>query len=319
MLGRNIILASTALVASLALTACDNNGGGGVGTLEFEPAVMSATHGSVTVKRGDADLVVNDFDPLTGDFSVTLTLADGVTEVTMTEADLDVGPDITTFDFINNPWPEPDLEGIRVKLDNGDDEVILYIGLVPGADADALNDGENVADIIDATLFVMAAIDPDGVDGGFNSYIVAGEQTDPDAMPAEGGATYNGITRASLYTDGVLIDDNEKGEVEVIADFLNDKVDITLSDGIRYNLTATGVDIEGSLYEGLDALSGTVNPIDGNPDFADGATGDVIGAFYGEGDVPAATAGVFGATETEDGYLLEVVGSFGAYQDEPEP
>lgn len=311
MLGKNALLTSTALVASLALAGCfgDSNTGG-VGPQEIDPAMMSATHGSVTVETGAASIVVNSFDLDTGDFDVTLTLADGVTEVTMTQDDIKSFGGLADFDFGSSGE-----EGIRVKLDNGDDEVRLYIGLLPGADEDTLITDENGAAILDASLFVMAAIDPDGIDGGYNSYIVTGDQTEPDAMPGEGEAVYEGITRASLYTDGVLKGDNIEGEVVVTAYFADPSVDITLSDGSRYNLTATGVEIKGSLYEGLDALSGTVNPIDGYLDFADGATGDVIGAFYGEG--AEATAGVFGATETEDGHLLEVVGSFGAYEVEP--
>lgn len=312
MLGRNILVASTALVASMALAACDNNGGGGVGPQEVS-TVMSATHGSFVVETGAASIVVNSFDLDTGEFNVTLTLADGVTEVTMTEADVESFND---FDFGSSPE-----EGIRVKLDNGDDEVRLYIGLLPGADEEALITAEDGADILDASLFVIAAIDPDGIDGGFNSYIVTGDQTQPGAMPADGEATYEGMSRATLYRDGSVTHSRPiEGDATVVADFGAGTVDISLSgdhSGDSYNLsTPVPVTITGSLYEGIGALEGPIST-----DYVhdtDVATGDVIGAFYGDG--AEATAGVFGAAGIDGaGHLNEIVGAFGAYEVEPEP
>lgn len=321
MLGRNIILASTALVASLALTACDNNGGGGVGTLEIDPAMMSATHGSVTVERGGlADIVVNSLNLETGEFNVTLTLADGLTQVTMTEADVE---GLEDFNFGSSGE-----EGIRVTLgENPDDEVRLYIGLLPGADEDALIADEDGADILDASLFAMAAIDPaDSLGDDYYTYIVTGDQTQPGAMPGEGEATYDGISVVSIYHDGDVTHGHPmEGDANVVAHFgLEPTVDITLSgghSGDSWDLsTPVPVTITDSLYEGIDQLTGVVDPEGGycgsgcDWNEAD-VTGDVIGAFYGEG--AEATAGVFGAAGNNGKYDVEIVGSFGAYEVEP--
>lgn len=317
MLGKNALLTSTALVASLALAGCfgDSNTGG-VGPQEIDPAMMSATHGSFVVETGAASIVVNSFDLDTGEFNVTLTLADGVTEVTMTEADVE---DLDAFDFGSSGE-----EGIRVKLDNGPDDVRLYIGLLPGADEDALITDEDGADILDASLFVMAAIDADGIDGGFNSYIVTGDQTQPGAMPAEGEATYEGMSVASIYHNGDVTHSHPiEGDANVVADFEAGTVDISLSgyhshlfsSSNSYDLSGEDILITGSLYEGIGQLTGTVDPSSSGVGAVD-VTGDVIGAFYGE--EAEATAGVFGAAGLDDAeHDVEIVGSFGAYEVEP--
>lgn len=314
MLGKNALLTSTALVASLALAGCfgDSNTGG-VGPQEIDPAMMSATHGSFVVETGAASIVVNSFDLDTGDFDVTLTLADGETEVTMTQDDIEEFNGLDDFNFGSSGE-----EGIRVKLDNGDDEVRLYIGLLPGADEDALITDEDGADILDASLFVIAAINPDGGGSDFNSYIVTGDQTQPGAMPGEGEATYNGVSRVSIYHDGDVTHGTPlEGDATVVAHFgAEGTVDITLSGndhGDTWDLSGEGIVITGSLYEGIDQLTGDVN-VFGSGKHADDMVGTVIGAFYGEEG--EATAGVFGATGTDSvSHDIEIVGGFGAYVD----
>lgn len=299
--------------ACLALAGCGGGGGGGPGAgpviIEpIVPVVMSATHGSVDVETDAASIVVNSIDLDAGTFSVTITLADGITEVTMTDLNVD---NLDEFGFGSSAE-----DGIRVKLDNGaGDDVWLYVGLLPGADEDALITADDTADIIDASLFVIAAVDPDGGGSDFSSYIVTGDQTQPGDMPS-GTATFNGFSVATVYKSGSVQHSHPMtGDATIVANFDLGLVDIDLSgshSSDSYVLTATGVEIDGSIYEGIGELTGSIT--------ADGvhttnvATGDVIGAFYGDG--AEATAGVFGAAGDDSAtHLIEIVGGFGAYVD----
>lgn len=341
MLGRKYaFLASTALVASLALAACDSNNAPAV-VQDVDPvagplglslgeavAVMSADANMHLVRVSDQHSTVT-LNELTFDlegeidtFSITFGLPDG-SEVTITDED---APDSFSELSIG------DGEGLRLTWNDVDDgnRVGIMIGL--GLDTDLEGDAE--ADIAGDALFALARIDPDGdnPDFGVDTYMVTGAET--EAMPVEGSADYSGVTIASLYHHGVPGSDHLTGSVYVEADFEDGLVDIDLEgsdgdiSGDWYYLSGDNLAIDGSGYGGT--ISGVINPegfdetnpyIDPNVPITNvswNAVGDVLGAFFG--DDAEATAGVFGASGTDLlNHDVEVVGGFAAYEDEPEP
>lgn len=330
MLGKNALLTSTALVASLALAGCfgDSNTGGGAGELDVvDPGplgllmetpvdVMSADRRDNTVVVGDdeATITLNSLDMETGEFSITLGLPVG-DPVTLTQDD--IVPDSPEIDHINGEHV------LRLELNTGHteddpegDAVNVLIGL--GLDTDPKwNDPESlVAGDADDALFMLTWVDPAADNGpddlGFNTYMVNGVET--AAMPAEGSANYSGDTFTTIYDNGEL-DDYGTGHVDVTANFgLEPTVDITLTDGgfHDYSLTGTGLLMDGSGYGGT--IEGYVDAGFLQPEVD--VTGDLLGAFFGAD--AEATAGVFGAVGEGEGHEIEIIGGFAAYEDEEE-
>lgn len=322
MLGRNILLASTALVASLALAACDSNNVAGVPAADDDDDdVVTGVTGplgldlgnAVTVMSADANMHlvrVSDqhstvtlnaltFD-LEGDietFNLTFGLPDGST-VTIDEGD--------DWDFHGHLELGDDGTGIMLKAVNDDkDDVRIIIGL--GLDTEMV---DSEKDIAGEALFALAAIDRDGDHPlGYDTYMVSGDET--GTLPASGTAFYSGVTLATLIRNGFDFDDHMTGKAKITAHFLPQTVDIHLKGeggDWSYDLFANDLKIaEDSSQYGGD-IDGTV--ASGHGDFD--VEGDLLGAFYGDG--AEATAGVFGA-EGSDGHDndYELVGGYAGY------
>lgn len=328
MLGRNTLLASTALVASLALAACADNDNPPAAPLEDPPVagplglvfetpvnVMSADADANTVRVTDdlATVTLNDLT-FNGDgdldtFSITFNLPDG-SSVTLTNEDTVSVEDLKDIGDTG--------VGLRLDTENEDGDLV---NIIIGLGLDPFEGEPDDEEIAAEALFALARIDPDGdnPDFGFDTYLVTGAET--DTMPAEGEATYSGFTIASVYHHGVLEGDHLRGDVTVTADFEDLEVDIDLEGsggGNSYMLEGDNLAIDGSDYGGT--IDGWINPDGADlliiPNKSYNAVGDVLGAFFG--DDAEATAGVFGATGTDLlNHEVEVIGGFGAYEDEP--
>lgn len=329
MLGKYKFLAATALMASMAVTACDSNdGGGGLNALgggqeapEAGPLGLSSgapvdvasadrqAGNSVSVAGDEATMTLNeltfDGDGNVDAISVTIGLPDG-SEVTFDDT-------ASTDDYglidINGQ------ETFLAQFTSADGDVVqVAIGLGLGPDPLAAT----VETSVNAALVMLARTDLKEADGGpadqgFNTYLLTGDET---ATMPEGSGAYSGRTVASIYNDDDgLVNDNVFGYVSVEAYFDTSTVNILL-DGkggdASYQLFGEDLAVVGSSYDG--AISGFVD--DGGGAVA--VEGDLLGAFYG--DDAEATAGIFGAEETAfermaNGEDIAIVGGYIAYDD----
>lgn len=350
MLGKNALLASTALVASLALAACtDNDTGGGGAPLDFDPAVdgplglmvgegpdadvdvISADHqpdASVFVTDDRHSVKVLSLDPDGLTFEIEITMPDA-SVVTLTEADI-------SENSVGDQWGSPQMthingqHALRANLDTdgegaAGDQVNVLIGL--GLDAPHSVGDLDAADATEA-LVMLARIDQAGDDiDGFNAYLMTGEVT--ETLPT-GWAEYNGRTISTVYVDGGLWDETVFGSAWVVADFGDATVDIRLDGSgsyaegeggsFSYVLYGDDIPIDGSSYEGALGVANLpwvtseveINPTGPDNIYTVDLAGDVIGAFYGED--AEATGGVFGAEETNfEDADVEIVGGYIAY------
>lgn len=321
MLGRNTILASTALVASMALAACNGDSktfteqeapppAGPLGlSLGEAVTVMSADANRNLVRVSDqhSTVTLNDltFDA-EGDidtFSITFGLPDG-SHVTIDEGD--------DWNLHGHVGMGDDGTGLMLKAVNGDDDdVRIIIGL--GLDTEMSDSEEEVAG---EALFALAAINRDDDHPlGYDTYMVSGEET--GALPAEGTAVYKGLTIATLIKNGFGEEDHMTGKAKITAHFLPESVDVVLKGeggDYDYELFANDLPMDGSQYGG--EIEGTLGRdcfLCGDVDLA----GDLLGAFYG--DNAEATAGVFGAEGGSHFSDYELVGGYGAYVEDQDP
>lgn len=299
------LLATTALVAvgcSDSSSSVDSSPVAGPLGLVFDTAVSvrSADTDGDTVRVTD-DLASMTLNALTFDgegeietISLTFGLPDG-TSVTMDnvfEGSL----------FAIGPW-----WGVGYENEEGTVELIVGAGL------DDPGGGE---ELFDTAPFMVARIDPgaDDPDLWFDTYMVTGNET--ESMPFEGSAVFSGISFGSVYLYGEIFSDFY-GSAWIGADFESGTVDLLLEgDGEfvdYYELWGNDLTITGSGYEGnivgIAILEGECEC---------NMTGDVLGAFYGE--TAEATAGVFGASESDlDGEFVDIVGGFAAYDEAQAP
>lgn len=291
-------------------------------TVPVTVGVMSADRqpeNTVSVSREEATVTLNSIDLDTGAFDVTLTLPDG-SSVNLTEAS-------PIFNLID----ENILQAFELTDDTGNVvQVAFGFDLRPDDPQDPLEDPS-----VENTIFGVARVnleedpadDPDL--NGFNTYVAFGDET--ETLPT-GWASYTGATIATVYRDGNLIDNDFVGHAYIGADFENSEVDVELngyysgnSFDYSYALVGEDIPVEGSTYTGVLGIADfgyatsefTVED-DGVVIETIDLDGDILGAFYGENAL--ATAGVFGATETEHEEVfneedVEIVGGFAAYAD----
>lgn len=262
-------LATTALVGSMAMGACNNDGVlapqefGMFGLPVGEPIeIISAT-------RGDGVA----FDK----FTVTFNNADG-TDVTVTTPE---GEEIN-FTEADLEWSgsDPDLGGVQIaKLTSsrGDRlDVTLGSARVPvppppvenGIEALTVNGPETE----DVDVVALGRLDEADTRHGFETYGVVGQLTDPGALPryqedvivnpgtegefeaaagelAYGSAWYHGGFLASIFKQGEVMTDDVSGDSWVQIDFAGNDVDVWLEgeyvyddvDDVMQGNTVTGI------------------------------------------------------------------------------
>lgn len=335
MLGRkHAFLASTALVASFALSGCFLDGGANPAAPLEDPPVLGVFGLEVGVPvnlisatRGDGvsfDKYAVTFNNEDGT-SVTITLADGE-EVTFTEADLE---------WVTDLYGRP-----RISLSSDDGDQLEFVLGTIELPVDC--DGEGCNDV---PVYAVGRIDEANSWDGFETYGVVGAETDPGALPRtaivegeggeliEGHADYDGVFVASVYVDGEIVSDDVNGSAWVDIDFANNIVEFDAkgSYGWGYDVELSGEgDAVGDLtFEETVVYSGD---LDGEVEIRVGwfdsedvyVEGEFAGAVYGPGGEPGddvedaiaatATAGVFEAS-SEDNEVM-IVGGFGSDEGE---
>ena len=251
MLGRkSAILASTALVASLALTACDTTNTplapqefGWLGLPIGQPVeVISAT-------RGDGVSFDSFVITLNEDGSVTVETPEGE-EIVFSEDDIE--------------WAgsDPDLGGVDIaKLTSArGDRLDVVIGSVttplPPPPDDGIEAKAEAPTTEETDTVALARLDEIDTRDGFETYGVVGVQTATDALPryqedvivedegdvlvasgelAWGTAYYNGGFMASVFNEGELLSDDVSGDASVEIDFASNDVWVSLEGDYLYD------------------------------------------------------------------------------------
>ncbi len=329
MLGRNTLLASTALVASLALAGCfgDSNNAGGAGELDVDPVYgvfgleVGVPVNLISATRGDGvsfDKFSVTFNNLEGT-DITLTTPEGET-INFTEADLEwLGSD-------------PDLGGMeiaRLTSSRGDRlDVTLGSATVPlPPPPEPLVVNGNGPETEDVAVVALGRLDEVDTRNGFETYGVIGQETDPGALPryqedvivfdgegrvpmaagelALGTASYSGEFLASVFKEGELVTDEAMGEVTVGIDLAGDYVTFAAEGGY----TSDDVDdLDGILVDVNSysvSLYGTGDATDLSLSFEDGV--QYSGTIEGDVEIPLLQEAVW-----EDGSeIVPVTGEFG--------
>lgn len=310
MLGRNkTILASTALVAALALAACTGDTGppGQDG--------QDGQDGLGYVPMPTPDQALGEYDPLGTEEDQTL-LATLGSESGVWEIPLDGQVQI---DFGNGT---PPVVADTVIYDANFDELWLVVdgvetpltltepyeshGCNPGVPEPCVYTwvaiGGDYAELVETEINHGPAVDAEG----FAHY---GVKTAAADMPHDGTATYVGSSRLIAgYTrpDGTSGYTSQTGAVTISVDFgaVSDQVDFSSTNGDL--LTADDHDlsglatIDGNSYTGT--LSGTITGTTATDADTLDVTGTYSGTFYGPAvndSLASETAGVFAASDTE--------------------
>lgn len=146
----------------------------------------------------------------------------------------------------------------------------------------------------------------DPKNGVIHGYQTLGDETAFGTMPANGTATYNGLTTAYLVEG-----DAQKqltADVKAVVDFAKKGVRFetansqfhSLKDGIRTSEAAAAYNIKGN------AAWGNTNHFVGNAQTANGLKGDLNGKFYGE------NAAEIGGTYGLKSDTAQLIGGYGA-------
>lgn len=146
----------------------------------------------------------------------------------------------------------------------------------------------------------------DPKNGVIHGYQTLGDETAFGAMPANGTATYNGLTTAYLVEGGAQ--KQLTADVKAVVDFAKKGVRFetansqfhSLKDGIRTSEAAAAYNIKGN------AAWGNTNHFVGNAQTANGLKGDLNGKFYG------ANAAEIGGTYGLKSDTAQLIGGYGA-------
>lgn len=244
MLGRKCaFLASTALVASLAVGGCADEGV--LAPQEFVPLGLPVGEPIEIVSATKGDGV--SFDAFTVTFNdasgtdLTITTPEGE-EINFTEADLE--------------WQgeDADLGGMNIArlTSSGGDRLDVVVGEAYLPPDEGAEDGEDVD-----VLYGMR-LDEADTRNGFETYGVVGKETDKDALPryqtdvivnpdtpgeqevaagelAQGSAWYYGDFLASVFKEGELVTDNVAGNAMVEIGFAENDVWIGMEGDYVYD------------------------------------------------------------------------------------